>query len=54
MGTAPVERVADFPAGAERLLVDSTGVVHVWVNGVATRRDGRELEGVAAGRLLRS
>jgi N-acyl-D-aspartate/D-glutamate deacylase len=54
VGTTPVARVRDFPAGADRLLVDSTGVVHVWVNGVATRRDGRELGGVAAGRLLRS
>ena len=54
VGTTPVERVADQPGGADRLLVRSTGVEHVWVNGVATRRDGEDLAGVAPGRLLAS
>lgn len=54
VGTTPVERVHDQPGGADRLLVGSTGVEHMWVNGVATRRDGEELPGVAPGRLLRS
>jgi N-acyl-D-amino-acid deacylase len=54
VGTTPVERVADQPGGADRLVVRSTGVEHLWVNGVATRRDGRDLEGVAPGQLLRS
>jgi N-acyl-D-amino-acid deacylase len=54
VGTTPVERVHDQPAQAERLLVRSTGIEHVWVNGEATRRDGEELVGVAPGRLLRS
>lgn len=54
VGTTPVERVADQPGGADRLVVDSTGVVHVWVNGVRTRADGVELVGAAPGRLLRN
>jgi len=54
VGTTPVERVHDQPAKAERLVVRSTGIEHVWVNGVATRQNGEELEGVAPGRLLRS
>ena len=36
------------------LLVGSTGIEHMWVNGVATRRDGTELPDVRPGRLLRS
>ena len=54
VGTTPVERVADQPGGADRLVVDSTGVEHVWVNGVRTRADGRELAGATPGRLLRA
>lgn len=54
VGTTPVERVADQPGGADRLVVRSTGVHHVWVNGTATRRDGHDLAGVTPGRLLRA
>ena len=54
VGITEPERVHDQPGGADRLVVDSTGVEHMWVNGIATRRDGRELDGVAPGRLLRS
>ncbi len=54
VGTTPVERVHDQPANADRLVVRSTGVEHMWVNGVATRLNGEDLEGVAPGRLLRS
>ena len=54
VGTTPVERVHDQPGGADRLLVGSTGVRHMWVNGVATRRDGEELDGARPGRLLRT
>jgi N-acyl-D-aspartate/D-glutamate deacylase len=54
VGTAPVERVADQPGGADRLLVRSTGVEHVWINGVATRVAGEDVPGAASGRLLRS
>jgi N-acyl-D-amino-acid deacylase len=54
VGCTPVERVNDQPGGTDRLVVRSTGVEHQWVNGVATRRDGREVDGAAPGRLLRS
>lgn len=54
VGTTPVERVHDQPGGADRLVVRSTGVAHMWVNGVQTRRDGVDVADTAAGRLLRS
>lgn len=54
VGTTPVERVADQPGGADRLLVRSTGVEHMWVNGVRTRAAGEEVGGATPGRLLRS
>jgi N-acyl-D-aspartate/D-glutamate deacylase len=54
VGTTPVERVRDQPGGADRLLVRSRGLEHVWVNGVVTRVAGDDLSGVAPGRLLRS
>ncbi|MFC5752238.1 N-acyl-D-amino-acid deacylase family protein [Actinomadura rugatobispora] len=54
VGTTPVERVDDQPGGADRLVVRSTGVEHMWVNGVATRTGGEDVADVAPGRLLRS
>ena len=54
VGTTPVERVYDQPGGADRLLVHSIGIEHMWVNGVATRVAGEEVTGVAPGRLIRS
>ena len=54
VGCTPVERVADQPGGADRLVVRSTGVEHTWVNGVATRVAGEDVPGAAPGRLLRS
>jgi N-acyl-D-aspartate/D-glutamate deacylase len=54
VGTTPVERIHDQPGGADRLLVRSTGVEHMWVNGVTTRQDGEEVPGAAPGRLIRS
>ncbi|MCB1017365.1 MAG: amidohydrolase family protein, partial [Acidimicrobiales bacterium] len=54
VGTTPVERVADQPGGADRLLVRSTGVEHMWVNGVRTRAGGAEVAGATPGRLLRA
>lgn len=54
VGTTPVERVHDQPGGADRLVVDSTGVQHVWVNGVATRTAGTDVPGAAPGRLIRA
>ena len=54
VGCTPVERLHDLPGGADRLVVRSTGVEHVWVNGTATRTAGRDLPGAAPGQLLRS
>jgi N-acyl-D-amino-acid deacylase len=54
VGTTPVERVHDQPGGADRLLVGSTGIDHVWVNGAAIRRGGADLDGARPGRLLRA
>ena len=54
VGATAVERVHDQPGGADRLVVRSTGVEHVWVNGVAIRRGGEDVAGAAPGRLLRS
>jgi N-acyl-D-aspartate/D-glutamate deacylase len=54
IGTTPIERVHDQPGGADRLIVRSTGVEHMWVNGAATRSAGEDIPGVAAGRVLRS
>ena len=44
----------DFPGGADRLVVRSTGIEHVWVSGQAVRRAGEDLAGVRPGGLLRA
>ncbi|HUN32085.1 MAG TPA: amidohydrolase family protein [Trebonia sp.] len=54
IGAGPPERVHDQPGGADRLIARSSGVIHTWVNGAAIRRDGVDVPGVAAGRLLRT
>jgi len=54
IGASALERVYDQPGGADRLIARSTGVEHVWVNGVATRSAGADLAGVAPGQMLRS
>jgi N-acyl-D-aspartate/D-glutamate deacylase len=54
IGVEPMERVFDLPAGADRLVATSTGIEAVWINGVATRTGGKDLDGVRPGRLLRS
>ncbi|HEY6532637.1 MAG TPA: amidohydrolase family protein [Acidimicrobiales bacterium] len=46
------ERVHDQPGGADRLIVRSTGIEHMWVNGVATRFGGEEVADASPGRLL--
>jgi N-acyl-D-aspartate/D-glutamate deacylase len=54
IGCGPIQRVADQPGGADRLVVDSIGVEHVWVNGEPIRAKGQDLPGATPGRLLRS
>jgi N-acyl-D-amino-acid deacylase len=54
IGAGALERVYDQPGGADRLIARSTGVTHMWVNGVATRYDGADVAGAAAGQVLRS
>jgi N-acyl-D-aspartate/D-glutamate deacylase len=54
IGAGALERVYDQPGGADRLIARSTGVEHMWVNGAATRVDGADVPGAAAGRLLRA
>jgi N-acyl-D-aspartate/D-glutamate deacylase len=54
IGTTPIERVHDQPGGADRLIVRSKGVEHMWVNGVATRTAGEDVPSASAGRLLRA
>ena len=44
VGPGPIRRVADFPAGSERLTADApTGVRHVLVNGMPIRVDGEQV-----------
>jgi N-acyl-D-aspartate/D-glutamate deacylase len=57
VGTRPPERVHDLPTGADRLVARSTGIEHVWVAGVPTRRGGDDrplAPSEAPGRVLRS
>ncbi len=56
VGCSPLRRVYDFPAGADRLVSDATGVRAVVVNGTVIREDGADaldLEGPMPGRVLR-
>ena len=48
----PNERVYDFPAAGERLISRSIGIEHIWVNGVAIRRDGHDLPATHPGVLV--
>ncbi|HEY8060683.1 MAG TPA: amidohydrolase family protein, partial [Acidimicrobiales bacterium] len=52
VGSEPLERVWDLPAGADRLIARSRGIEHVWVNGTAIRREGEDLD-ARPGALLR-
>jgi N-acyl-D-amino-acid deacylase len=50
----PIRRVADFPAGSERLTAESPlGIRHVLVNGVLIRTNGQQDLSVRAGQLVR-
>ncbi len=54
VGPGPVRRVADFPAGSERLTADApTGIRHVLVNGTPIRVDGVQDLEVRPGQLAR-
>ena len=45
VGTGPLRRVRDFPAGGERLTAEEpTGMRHVLVNGTPIRREGVQLD----------
>ena len=57
VGCSDLRRVADQPAGAERLVADATGIEAVIVNGSILRRDGADAvapDGPLPGRLLRN
>lgn len=56
VGCSPLRRVRDFPAGADRLVSDATGVRAVLVEGTPIRLDGKDAvdpEGPLPGRVLR-
>jgi N-acyl-D-aspartate/D-glutamate deacylase len=53
VGVTEMERVWDLPAGADRLIANSTGVEHVWVNGDRIRENGEDVAGARPGKLLR-
>jgi N-acyl-D-amino-acid deacylase len=56
VGCAPLRRVRDFPAGADRLVSDARGIRAVVVNGTVVREEGRDAvdgDGPLPGRLLR-
>jgi N-acyl-D-amino-acid deacylase len=48
----PVERRWDFPAGGDRLVSESNGIEHVWVNGQAIRSDGKDVAGAHPGAMV--
>ena len=56
VGCGPLRRVRDFPAGADRLVSDASGIRAVVVEGTPIREDGRDVvdpEGPLPGRVLR-
>jgi len=56
VGCSPLRRVRDFPANADRLVSDATGIRWVVVEGTPIREEGRDLldaEGPLPGRVLR-
>jgi len=53
VGCQEIERVWDFPAGADRLVTRSTGIHHVWVNGVPIWSEGEPVPDSRPGLLLR-
>ena len=56
VGCGVPRRVTDFPAGAERLVVDAYGIDAVICNGTIIRQDGKDMlraDGPLPGRVLR-
>ena len=56
VGDGPLQRVYDFPAGADRLISQASGITNVLVNGVVIRdlgEDAVSANGKLPGRLLR-
>ncbi len=53
VGSGPLERIADFPGGADRLVAPSIGVEHMWVTGHHTRSEGKDVPEARHGRVLR-
>jgi len=56
VGCAPVRRVHDFPAGADRLVADAHGIRGVFVEGTLIREEGRDAldaKSPLPGRVLR-
>jgi N-acyl-D-aspartate/D-glutamate deacylase len=53
VGCGEIERVVDFPAGADRLVTRSVGIHHVWVNGVPIWSEGEPVADARPGLLLR-
>ena len=57
IGDQPLERVWDFPGGADRLVSGATGIDAVIVNGTILRRHNEDClaaDGPLPGRLLRN
>jgi N-acyl-D-aspartate/D-glutamate deacylase len=46
------ERVWDFPADGDRIVVRSRGIEHVWVNGEQIRRNGEPVPDATPGQLV--
>ena len=53
IGPTGPERVHDLPGGADRLVVRSRGVEHVWINGERTRRGGVDVAASYPGRVIK-
>ena len=53
VGCQEIERVRDFPAGADRLVTRSVGIHHVWVNGTPIWSEGQPVPEARPGLLLR-
>ncbi len=56
VGAGPLQRVNDFPGGADRLISEASGIDAVIVNGTVLRRDGVDAIGPGGdlpGRVLR-